>query len=150
MLVRRYPRADWNCTTQDLISVIGMSDAAEIAKVCRVNLTTANAWRIGDEPVPFAAFELMKLHRKRELPECFEKFAGWRLIDTKLVPPCGNPASDGICLSDWPSRREMHQLRRLNECQFEQIELLTRQRDFYRNQVRLEARSGLMLMGWQE
>jgi hypothetical protein len=150
MLARRYPRADWACTTQDLISVIGMSDAAEIAKVCQVNLATANAWRIGDEPVPFAVFELMKLHRKRELPKCFEKFAGWRLIGAKLVPPGGNPAADGICLSDWPSRREMFQLRQLADCQFEQIEMLTRQRDFYRSQARLEARAGLMLLGWYD
>ncbi len=112
MLVRRYPRADWACTTQDLISVIGMSDAAEIAKVCQVNLETANAWRIGDQPVPFAVFELMKLHRKRELPKCFEKFAGWRLIGAKLVPPGGNPAADGICLSE-PGH---HALVRVTQC----------------------------------
>lgn len=150
MLVRRYPRSDWSCSTQDLISVIGMCDAAEIAKVCRVNLKTANAWRIGDEPVPFAAFELMKLHRKRELPECFGQFAGWRLIGSKLVPPGENPTSGGICLSEWPSQREMYQLRRLTDLQFEQIEALTRQRNFYRNQARLEARAGLMLFGWYD
>lgn len=150
MLIRRYPCSTWSASTQDLISVIGMADAAEISKVCRVNLATANAWRIGDEPVPFAAFELMKLHRKRELPECFGKFAGWRLIDSKLVPPNGHPVADGVCLSDWPSRREMFQLRRLTDLQFEQIELLTRQRDFYRSQARLEARAGLMLLGWYD
>lgn len=148
MLVRRYPCSTWSASTQELISVIGMADAAEISKVCRVNLATANAWRIGDEPVPFAAFELMKLHRKRELPECFGKFAGWRLIDSKLVPPNGNPVADGVCLSDWPRRKEMHLLSRLVDMQFEQIEMLTRQRNFYQRQTLLEARAGLMLFNW--
>lgn len=150
MLVRRYPRADWCVSNDKLIAVVGMLEAATIAKVCRVSAQTAERWRLGDEPVPYSAFALLQLHSRRELPDCFGRFAGWRLIDSKLVPPGGNPISDGLCLSDWPSRREMFQLRRLTDCQFEQIEMLTRQRDFYRSQARLEARAGLMLLGWYD
>ena len=148
MLARRYPRADWCIPTEKLITVVSMFDAEKIAKICRVSIKAAENWRIGEEPIPYCVYALLQLHCRKELPECFGKFAGWRLIESKLVPPGGNPASDGVCLSDWPSRREMFQLRQLTDSQAQMICGLIRQRDFYRRQVLLEARSGLMLNGW--
>jgi len=145
---RSFPRADWTTDSQVLMHVMLFVPASKLAQICRVPLQTAEAWQAGREPVPYAAFALMQLHHRRELPDCFEQFAGWRLIESKLVPPGGRAASDGLCVSDWPSRREMHLLRNLADRQAELISSLTRQRDFYRRQVRLEARAGLMLRNW--
>ena len=145
---RQLPHADWTTDNQTLMHVMLFVQAEKLAAICRVPIQTATAWQSGREPIPYTAFALMQLHQRRELPDCFERFAGWRLIDSKLVPPGGRVASDGLCVSDWPSRREMHQLRQLVTQQAEMISALIRQRDFYRRQAKLEARAGLMLYGW--
>lgn len=145
---RTFPRADWTNDTQTLLSVMTFVAADKVAQICRVPLKLAAAWQIGGEPIPYSAFALMQLHHRRELPDCFEQFAGWRLLDSKLVPPGGRPESDGLCVSDWPRRRDLHLLNQLADYQTELISSLTRQRDFYRRQVVLEARAGLMLRNW--
>lgn len=147
-MAKQFPRATWTTNTQTLMHVMLFVRPEVIATICHVTLKTAIAWQSGEEPIPYAAFALVQLHHRRELPECFGKFAGWRLIDSKLVPPGGHPVADGVCLSDWPRRKELHLLGKLADSQAELIASLTRQRDFYRRQASLEARAGLMLHGW--
>ncbi|MCW3478951.1 helix-turn-helix domain-containing protein [Neisseriaceae bacterium JH1-16] len=79
----------------------GLSDQ-QLADLAGVDRTTANRWRRGDSEVPFAVMELLRL-RRGTLPRACGAFAGFRVVEDRLVPPDAH-WQDGIAareVKDW-------------------------------------------------
>ncbi|WP_255992074.1 hypothetical protein [Chitinolyticbacter albus] len=139
---RRFPRTEFKSDLADLMHALFSLSVSEIAEVCGVGITTAEAWRAGREPVPYMAYQLLLFRALGRVP--FGPWAGWRFIEDRICAPGMTPAAA-------PRQIELEFIdhyridRRLTEQQAELLDGTLRQRDFYKQQCGLEARWGLML-----
>lgn len=116
--------------------------ASKVCDVCGVGITQVERWRDGTEPVPYAVFQLLRFLACGIVPDGMGEFSGWQFAEGRfgLAGQRGNARWEEILyINDYRLDRS------LTEKQADLIEILTKQRNFYRSQCSLEARAGLML-----
>ncbi len=139
--MRRYPKCK-NEPLNDVMAALFTLSASETAEVCGVGITTVEAWRDGSEEIPLACYRLLRIVGQGIIPPGFGRWAGWRFYQDRIYPP-GDQR--GVRWEELVFIDHYRLNENLVKLQSETIEQLTRQRDFYRKQCGLEARTGLML-----
>lgn len=105
------------------------------------------AWRDGSESVPVACFRLLQLVALGMVPQGLGRWTGWRFVEDRIYPPGDHK---GVRWEELVFIDHYRQNENLVKLQAETIEQLMRQREFYKRQCGLEARTGLMLANLYE
>lgn len=145
--MRHFPRCEKPVDLNTLISALYTLPASQVAEICGTGLKTVEEWKNGTQAVPFAILQLLRFCALGVIPDGFGVWSGWQLTADRFGPAGekGNARWEEIlCIQDYRTDRS------LTEKQADLIEALTRQRDFYKRQCSLEARTGLMLANINE
>lgn len=149
----KMPKCDWGCHPDEL-AIILCGGREDKAKMCKVTLRQYNRWCNGVDPVPFVVYEYIRFLTRRVLPRSFGRFAGWQFEEDRFrTAKMGtNEFIDVSCLM---TKKQHYNLVRMNEvlrwrmAEAEKLRAAAEKRaEWYKSQLQLESRTGLMLRGW--
>jgi hypothetical protein len=142
--MRKFPKADFECNSHDLMLSMFSDSASDLAMLCGVGIDTVLNWRDGVESVPYMAYQLIRFKHLGEVPQFCGPWSGWRFVENRLYPP-NSAAKGAITTAECLFINDYRIDRSLTTSQSDLIDGLLRQRDFYKKQCGLEARMGMML-----
>ena len=118
---------------------------AEIAEVAEVHLRTVKAWKQGKKPVPAPIARLLRLMSSRTVLENSGPWTGVYASGTRLVLDDVAGFDVSIEFEEIFRLKDYRRIYNLGTRQFELIERLMMERDFYRRNCIQQAKYGMLI-----